>query len=763
MTKRTRILTAWGIVAILLSLYAIRIRTCVTGQDPDFYQYLARQIATQEPGSPAFREALFYVAPGFPVLLAAIRLTLGPFVANWVNLGFALLLFASLTGLLLRMPDGERHAPLVLVVSLAFIFLGPGGGVWFLLYPFRETSALALAVTACWCLTTLNIDPRRRGGLPLASVLLLAAGAVRESMLLLYAPALVWVWTRSPDRRGRGVFLFLLPMLCLLLALVVLAAVGWNPVQHALRIAARFDVGRMSLVPRAVVLRVAQSATAHAGMLHGQLGGFGLLLLAFGLWSLRRDPVARTFLAAPALLLFGFYAFFPPHRRYMLSMLLFLAPLAGFGLARVIDLVSARLHRHGGAVPREALSRVVAGLLVLLLLVHAASVQPWGRRIGRREVERLLAACAEFAEPGDAFYTERACRWISNALAIYSGFRVDLDPAELTAHLDAGRNAFFLKPLDAAAFYPADLQRFPLPEETQWHDRLDLFSVSVHPGHRHYLDFADAQFHVLHLRPWSQRRLRADLPPRAGGPYLVWLDVRGSDPAAPKTVRFLDRERQALGEWLWPEGNGMAAVILPEEPMAQPGLSIEIHSSEPLPTRVVSGYMALGRELRFDLTAARNLSVERWFSPDMPSLPPAARAWHHPVLAGPETVFHVPPVLGPPAEIEVLLVLRLIGNLSGPAMIVNRINGRELSRNALRPGQARQWNSFVVPAAGSGDTPRRVRMHLEGLHPAEVHLRIEEVRVRVHAADPAREAVLHRTHHEDLAAFLEFSADDRRH
>ena len=759
MNAGTRAWIAWAVVAIFLCLCAVRIRTCITGQDADSYQYLARQIATLESGSPPFREALFYVAPGFPALLASVRLLFGEFAGYWVNLLFSLLLFAAIAGLLLRMPESRAHAALALLTSAVFVFLGSGRNVGFLLYPFRETSSLAFSLVACLLLVR-HSQQNRPAALLVSSLLLLAAIAVRESMVLVCLPAAVWVWTQTPTHRIRALFFFILPMMLAGMALALLAAWGWTPTQHLQRIAARFDLSQSSSLRAALVPRLLQSAAVHADMLRQHLAWPGLLLLGLGVWRLRREPIAWLFFLSPALLLFVFYAFFPPHWRYMLSMLVFLAPLAGIGFAALVVWISTQLQARDARFGIVSLARVVAVLLTMLMLVVSVPMQPWAPGVTRGEVRRLLSACGEFAEPGDAFYTERACRWINNALAIYGTFHIDVDPADLNDHLASERSAYFLKPLDAAAFYAADLHRYPLSVEQWLHHRLDLKSLRAPGGEPRVVEFAGARYHVMKVEPWKQQRVRTSLRNRTPGARLVWLDVRGSNADARKTVRLLDPQGAALGEWEWPVGNGVAVLQLPAELMADREVTLEVASTDVLPARVIAGVMPHRTPVRFDLTATRNLSVESWF--DMPgAVDVSARPYT--AVGGPASTFRVPPLLGHAGDLEVLLALRVVGEASGPARIKNWLGDQELSQHPLDLGRRRQWNSFVVPAAESEDTPRLVRMRVEGLHAADAHLRMEAVRIWVRDQNRAADAVIEQADDEDSTAFLELPADDRRH
>jgi hypothetical protein len=657
------------------------------------------------------------------------------------------------------MPESRAHAALALLAAAAVVCLGSGRNVGFLLYPFRETSSLAFSLVACLLLAR-HRQQNRPAALLVSSLLLLAAIAVRESMVLVYLPAAVWVWTQTPAHRIRALFFFLLPLMLAGMALALLAAWGWTPTQHLQRIAARFDISQSSSLRAALVPRLMQSAAVHADMLRRQLAWPGLLLLGLGVWRLRREPMAWLFFLSPALLQFVFYAFFPPHWRYMLSMLVFLAPLAGIGLAALVDWISNQLQAHGVRAGSICLSQVVAVLLSLLMLGASASLQPWAPGVTRGDVRRLLSACGEFAEPGDAFFTERACRWINNAMSIYGPFRIDIDPAGLAAHHAAGGSAYFLKPLDAAAFYAADLHRYPVPMEQQLHHRLDLKSLRAPGGEPRVVVFAGARYEVMHVEPWKQQRVRTSLRYRSPGARLVWLDVRGSNADARKTVRLLDRQGAALGEWEWPVGNGMAAVQLPAALMEDREVSLEFHSTDLLPNRIIQAVMSNRNPLRFDLRSTRNLSVESWFE-----TPTGANLSVRPYTAivGPESAFRVPPLLGMAGEIEVLLVLRVVGDVSGPAWIENQLGEEILSRHALAPGRIRQHNSFVVPIAESGDTPRLIRMRMDGLHATGAHLRVDEIQIWVRPQHVGVESVGSQMRNEDSTAILEFPADNRRH
>ena len=97
----------WWVVpvaaSVLLLVAQIRIQTYVTGQDPMTYIRLARQILRGPSDPVALREALGFVAPGYPLTLAAVMGLFVVWAAYWVNLVFALLFVFVLWKLMVRL------------------------------------------------------------------------------------------------------------------------------------------------------------------------------------------------------------------------------------------------------------------------------------------------------------------------------------------------------------------------------------------------------------------------------------------------------------------------------------------------------------------------------------------------------------------------------------------------------------------------------------------------------------------------------------
>lgn len=727
--RMTRLQPNLGLLAVafFLAVAAVQIRTQVTGQDPDSYLHLARQLTKQPIGSATWREALTYVAPGFPLLLAATRKLAGPFAVMWINVPFAVMLFLAMDRLVRRFGWDEAERAALLLGAAAALFLGRPENTWFLLYPFRETSATALALGALAWLAVRPPSAEHPGSALGAGLLLLGAAAIRETMAVLWFAAAAWTWMETRPASRRPLVWLHAPLAGALLLAAALVAAGWQPSQQWARVLWRFNVGPDVSLASVLAARVLRSCAAHAALLREQLTWGGVLLAAVGFWRLRGNRTAGCLLALPAGLLFLVYGFFPPHRRYALASLLFFAPYVGAGLATLLDaagrLAEARLRR---ALRGATLILGSVGLF-LALLVHAARMTPWGPRVTGHDIRELLTSCGDFAAPGDVFRTELACRWINNALAMYGPFRVDVAVQEVPQHTKQGTQAFFLKPLDAAAFFKPALPRYPVHEFGRIRQRMNLSPLKGPEGAPRRLQFAGAAYEVYRMAPWSERLVRDRVRLRAGEPSVIWLDLQDIDAAPGKEFRALDAQGGELGRWSLPQGRGMVGLFLPTAPTAGGSTLLEAASDAVLPDPFVASVSTPSRPAIFDATVQRSLSVDGWFEiPGEPRTVPQ----RHAAAFSESMLFHPPPILGAAREMEVLFILSGEADLSEAAVFVNTQGDRELSRHRVDGTRRRQYNSFVVPLGASGNTPP-VRVELQPSAVDAPRLRLDEVRIWV--------------------------------
>ena len=699
------------LLALFVWLFALmwKVQTYVSGQDPSYYISLARTLLDADPGSPQFRAALLRVAPGFPVMLAGIRYLAGPFAPYWVNLAWACLFFACLASVVRKTLAQDTGVGVVLLTTAVVVFLGYGLNTHFLLYLFRGMSACALAMLGFWVLIRGGDTAR---GCGLAGLCLLGAVSVREPMIVAWLAGLGWI---VESRRGilsrpggRGtrqdvastrsslavrVGAFVTPLALAVATVSLLFGSGLS--SQAARISSWFLSS-----PGVLLTRVGNGAASQCSMLFDELTPVGLLLIGLGACVHRKTLLVRWCLLAPAAGLFTLYSFLPPHRRYLLSVLMFLAPIAGLGVHTAITFCA----RDNRAV----WLRGATCLLCLPLLWHLYHVQPWGPKVTRTDVVAFVGGLEQAAAPGDGVVLEHACRHAADAIASFSHARQLVDEPAVSRAMAMGRSVFYLRPVNEQAFYSAP---------TRFRPRINLYGELQNRFHLTTegdiasLQIADGSFDLLRVTPWTRRLVRNEVSVVRNQPAFVWLDLGGTDPDAPKTIRIRSERGTLLKEWTLASGNGFVVLGLSRLVTRTQILQVEVESSALLPDEIVDHVALPGHASPFLAGHGMSWSARTWFQSD---LPPQIISDRSVMMFARDLVFYPPPMLGEAGRWEVLFQCSVTDALEESFRLVSDVSGESARILDVDPPAKRFWNSFVVPLSDSVDTPP-VRIRAEGL------------------------------------------------
>ena len=312
-----------------------RVHTYATGQDPKTFLVLAKRMLQGESGA-----GTGLVAPGWPLVLAAVMRVFGVRAAFWTNVPLFALLFVAVGALAGRLSKDWRRGCVVAAGSALLMLGGAPYNPHFLLWVFRQTPVYLTAALALLCLE--RAVARRVAGRPGAAVAWLggslawvvAGVLVRETGVLLlpamglYLLADALGWMGACKERG--------PHRWLLAG--IFAGVGGA---GAVGLAVAWGLGLLSgsaqtgylleLLPH--LFSRSSPLMEMAGWILGELGwaGFAALLVGIALSVRRRNRGYLLLFLVPAATFLLFDGMLKAHRRFFLSTLFFLSPVAMMG------------------------------------------------------------------------------------------------------------------------------------------------------------------------------------------------------------------------------------------------------------------------------------------------------------------------------------------------------------------------------------------------------------------------------------------------
>ena len=602
--------TALGFLVVVALSFA-RTLTYVSTSDPGNYVTLARQLLDLPRGSAAWHAALTQMSPFHPWLLALSIRLFGLNAPYWTNFVLSFIWVIVLARLYRRLA-GARGEAVLLLTTAGLLLFGFPLNIHFLLYPFREMPAF-LFLTCGLLAFFKGRQEHRPGLLPLAGVCYLLGAAAREPTILgLAGPVLVLLADRGVacGKRLRNLALLLSP-LAVALAVWCIVLLRSGPVVTGQMFGwfwVVFHTGGGDLVPRAL-----SNAGQYAHRLMAEAGWAGLALGAIGSWHLRRRGEVLLCFALPAVLVFGFYSLYQVQWRYLLAVVLLLAPLMGFGALHAVDLVTAVLRRRAGT--RAAALAFAGALLVTFaaLVSQALSLDPMGPCYSRRDLKDFRETLTARVGTNDQIFAEHGCRYAQAALLHHTDLRLG-DTIGSSGGGAAGRRIFFLAPRNDACYSTAAVPHNGVRTAEQLWSLGDLRSPAP-DGRRVLLGLGAARFELLEVVPRALRQVREPLPPGPDRMRAIWLDFRDAAPAAPKCVRVRAADGALQYEWPPWRGNGLAPFYVPPGVLTRAEALLEVTSTEPLPAQLLAAVQTDREAASFPLDNGRRLSAVAWFPP----------------------------------------------------------------------------------------------------------------------------------------------------
>lgn len=426
-----RVLFGLAVAAGAVWAYS-RVHTYATGQDPRTYLLLAKGMLA---GGGGVHPGL--VAPGWPLVLAGVMRVFGVHAAFWTNVPLFGMLVGALAVLAGRLAGSGRRGAAVAAGSALLLLGGYEHNPHFLLWAFRQTPVYLTAVLALLCLER-AVARRQGGGRGAAvgwlgaSLAWVAAGvAVRETgVLLLPAMGLYLLadaagWIGPAGKRSGGWWLAGWFAGAGAAAAAALAAAWWMGVLPASAQAGYL----LDLLPT-ISTRV-RMMEEMAGWIPEELGWGGSLALAAGIaWSLKRRNRGWLLLfLVPAATYLGFDGFIKAHRRFFLSTLFFLSPVAMLGACETAGWLWRALRRGlcRAGVPCAWVERAgrarwwaVWGAMVAWCAFVVLSIRPWGVRATRADVARALEAISPWAGEGRPVLLDGRARFLEDVVAVFT-------------------------------------------------------------------------------------------------------------------------------------------------------------------------------------------------------------------------------------------------------------------------------------------------------------------------------------------------------
>lgn len=552
-------------------------------------------------------QATLVWAPVHPLLLALVMQVAGPEWTYFIPPVMTVLLCVGL-GCFSRTLMRDDRAGLFTALAVPWLLMfGYPHFSYFLLYPYREATSLALiAWSMAMVALAVYAQPgwRRYGLWLLSSCGFMVAAATREPSICAFAGALCLILFHRVDEwksRSMAMMFMLLPVL---LAVLVLVGASYSMGIVGSRQFAGWrtlTAGRDGAAWTALYLQYVVGCGRTLGL------GAGALAVLGGVTMGRKFPAALVMLAVSVATTLALYATFEFYPRYALSVLVFFVPLIGIGLAvvaRFMDRLFAGVTRW--AVPLPTLL-LVAGLTGLGVY-RAAQLTPWGG-VTMSEIDTFRDRLRPHLKPDEPVFVDMRSRLLREVMLVYFGRSVSTDTDYWAPDETEG---LFIRPENDAALTRAVVAVPPVSMEDDLASYADLVPVLENDGGVGVLALGDAAFSVQKVRPWRILSSRESLERAGVSQGLIWLNFQMSDPQAECRVRLVSVSGEDLYKWPPFQGDGLVPLALPEPLLAGLPAVLEVASDRPGPSRLVVPSARRGNGNAFGLGKGRLPIALNW-------------------------------------------------------------------------------------------------------------------------------------------------------
>ena len=568
----------------------LRVHTYVTAQDPLWYMALARQVLDGVVVADELAPGISFVSPGYTLLLAATRKAGGVFAPYWLNLGFGLAYISALSSVCRHLGRSGPGRASILTGTLLILLLGYPYNAHFLFYPFRGLPIYALMFIGFAVVLRAGERSFPARLLVGAGLAFAAAIAIREPAVFGCAGAALLILARRNGATRRTaatrLLLFLSPLIAGGLLIVIGGALRGKPINHQMLSWTRilFDQSTGGLLQN-----IGHTAASQLAYLRQALTLPGMLAAAFGAWHFRRDARVTCLLTIPCVLFFIFYSLYIPHYRYVLTILVFLAPLTWLGLAALLD----KLPKAATIAAPAQIGTAV--LLAALIIPTVQGLNVWGRDVGRKDILAFRDALQTGTTPGTVLFTPWECRYLADAAACFTHFTLR-DPELVRTFLREPRPMLYADPLSGSASYEGfldgslDAPGLPVASILSFYADLVPRPLPGRPDGR--LAFAGAWYAIYDVAPWSERTVDEYARVPHSHTTVFWFDFAERESGEPVAITIAGRDGAVLARGTIAHGAHLRGFTVPASAMKTGWIAVRAASNAPLPRRCLLGVQA---------------------------------------------------------------------------------------------------------------------------------------------------------------------------
>ncbi len=604
-------LWCFAISTTFLLATQLRILNYACGNDPMLYIRGARTILRPALyGADAVREALTFVAPGYPVLLAACIALFGDLSPYWLNVALLILLVPIMWFVFRRIMGSGRAALFSSLGMWIIIFRGHPLHAPYLLYPFREVARLLFVfISFAWVVWALHGKRRLRMHGVFSAIALLAACVVREPSALIWPGMVLGILCCSGSGQERWRLLqgFMIPWLGL--GLIAVPVVMFFDV---------LSITQFSVLPYLQNHEVALARIQQMwSWFPARMTWFGLVLVILGvLRACVSGRVLIGWLLIPAALTFVFYAYMHMHVRYFLTTIILLAPFAGYGLDGIARVIEKSVSRFPGLpLIRPFLTAALFVALCVGLADTYRHTRMWGPGLTAKQVhswQQLVAGLEPSASGRITVAVEQRSRYLKDLLLSYTDVQL-LDPKEIQTWPKNVLPSHYFQPMNDWAFY--ETPQWLMYKQVFAHcliaDEMNLLPLEDKAAEEHWV--GRGKYRQMRITPWSTGPHSQSLDIKTGRDVVLWTDwgSAAADQAGLVALELADDETTFI-QWNVP-ATGFQPVYADVTDDIPAEAVLRARADAPIPARPVVAMIGEGDSYVIRLARDRPLSANALF------------------------------------------------------------------------------------------------------------------------------------------------------